>query len=108
VPTTVETPTAAAAASLVTPVAISRQNSRSISLRCEGAPGDFIGDRPVNSVIQPAGLPIDTSMIEVLRRPIEFALNAPVRMMDESFEVVAAREDSHLECVDREITAQGV
>jgi hypothetical protein len=29
-------------------------------------------------------------------------------MMDESFEVVAAREDSHLECVDREITAQGV
>jgi len=29
-------------------------------------------------------------------------------MMDESLEVVAAREDSHLECVDREITAQGV
>ncbi|MQA11844.1 MAG: hypothetical protein GEU98_25515 [Pseudonocardiaceae bacterium] len=27
-------------------MAISRQNSRSTSRRCDGAPGDFIGDRP--------------------------------------------------------------
>ncbi len=38
--------------------ATSRQNSRSTSRRCDGAPGDFNGDRPVNSVI-------------VLRRPAE-------------------------------------
>jgi putative transposase len=36
-------------------------------------PGDFIGDRPVNSFIHPAGLPITTSSIEVLRRPVESA-----------------------------------
>jgi hypothetical protein len=55
----------------VIPLAISRQNSRSTSLRCDGAPGDFIGDRPVNSFIHPAGLPINTSIIEVLQRPVE-------------------------------------
>ena len=36
-------------------------------------PGDFIGDLPVNSFIHPAGLPIATSSIEVLRRPHESA-----------------------------------
>jgi transposase InsO family protein len=37
-------------------------------------PGDFIADRPVNSFIHPAGLPIiTTSSIEVLRRPRESA-----------------------------------
>ncbi|MFI5635665.1 hypothetical protein ACIA8E_41410 [Streptomyces sp. NPDC051664] len=40
-------------------MAISRQNSRSISRRNDGAhPGDFTGDPPVNSFIHPAGLPI--------------------------------------------------
>jgi putative transposase len=53
------------------PDAISRQNSRSISRRSAGAPGDFIGDRPVNSIIHPAGRPIITSNIKVLRRPVE-------------------------------------
>lgn len=38
-------------------VAICFQNSRSISRRCDGAPGDLIGDRPVSSFIYPAGLP---------------------------------------------------
>jgi hypothetical protein len=56
----------------VTPVAITRQNSRSTSRRCRGAPGDLIGERPVSSFIHPAGLPINTSVIEVLRRPVEF------------------------------------
>jgi transposase InsO family protein len=36
-------------------------------------PGDFIGALPVNSCIHPAGLPIHTSTIEVLRRPVESA-----------------------------------
>jgi transposase InsO family protein len=36
-------------------------------------PGDFIAERPVNSVIQPAGLPIATPLIEVLRRLRESA-----------------------------------
>ena len=36
-------------------------------------PGDFIADRPVNSFIQPAGLPTATPHQEVLRRPRESA-----------------------------------
>ena len=71
-PTAGDTPTASAACSDVIPVAITRQNSRSTSLRCEGAPGDFIAERPVNAFIQPAGLPTNTSLIKVLRRPVEF------------------------------------
>jgi len=57
----------------VSPVAISRQNARSTSRRNDGAPGDFIGDRPVNATIHPAGLPINTPTIKVLRRPVESA-----------------------------------
>jgi putative transposase len=52
-------------------LAITRQNSRSTSRRSAGAPGDFIAERPVNAVIHPAGLPINTSTIKVLRRPVE-------------------------------------
>ena len=47
------------------------QNTRSTSRRCAGAPGDFIGERPVNSVIHPAGLPIPHLRLEVLLRPVE-------------------------------------
>ena len=36
-------------------------------------PGDFIGALPVNPFIHPAGLPINTSTIKVLRRPVESA-----------------------------------
>ncbi len=68
-----DTPTAAAASSASSPFAISRQNRRSTSRRSAGAPGDFIGDRPVNVAIHPAGLPIDTSENEVLQRPVESA-----------------------------------
>ncbi len=69
-----DTPTAAAASSLVNPLAIARQNRRSTSRRSVGAPGDFIGDLPVNAFIHPAGLPIDTSQfVEMLRRPVESA-----------------------------------
>jgi transposase InsO family protein len=52
-------------------LAISRQNNRSTSRRNDGFPGDFIGALPVNSVIHPAGLPITTSRINVLRAPVE-------------------------------------
>jgi transposase InsO family protein len=71
VPAAGDTPTATAASSAVTPVAISRQNSRSTSRRSTGAPGDFIADLPVNALIHSAGLPIATSTIEVLLRPVE-------------------------------------
>ena len=47
----------AALVSAALQMAISRQNSRSIFRRVDGRPGDFIGDRPVNSAIQPAGRP---------------------------------------------------
>jgi len=73
-----DTPTASEGFSLVRPLAISRQNKRSTSRRREGFPGDFIGALPVNSRIHPAGLPINTSTIKVLRRPVESALGAVV------------------------------
>jgi putative transposase len=57
----------------VIPVATCFQNSRSTSRRCDGAPGDFISERPVNSFIHPAGLPIGHLHIEVLRQPVESA-----------------------------------
>jgi hypothetical protein len=70
-PAACDAPTATAAPSLVSPLVISRQNDRSTPRRSAGAPGDFIGDLPVNSIIHPAGLPISTSALEVLRRPVE-------------------------------------
>jgi hypothetical protein len=73
-PAAEEAPTDNAASSLLRPLAISRQNNRSTSRRSDGFPGDFIGALPVNSVIHPAGLPISTSTINVLRRPVEPAL----------------------------------
>src|SRR4051794_11930234 len=72
-PAAPDAPTATAASSLDNPLATSRQKSRSTSRRREGAPGDFIGDRPVSSCIHPAGLAINTSEIKALRRPIESA-----------------------------------
>ena len=36
-------------------------------------PGDFIAERPVSSFIHPAGRPIATPHVEVLRRPVESA-----------------------------------
>ena len=72
-PAACDAPTATAASSLVSPLAISCQNRRSTSRRSDGAPGDFIADLPVNSLIHPAGLPIPTSTLEVLRRPVESA-----------------------------------
>ena len=58
---------------------ISVQKLRWISHRCDGAPGDFIGEGPVNSFIQSAGLPMNISIIEVLRRPVDSAQYTSVR-----------------------------
>ncbi|HSZ04968.1 MAG TPA: hypothetical protein VK778_07180, partial [Solirubrobacteraceae bacterium] len=52
----------------------------STSRRNDGFPGDFIGALPVNSVIHPAGRPINTSTINVLRGPVETAQNQSVFM----------------------------
>src|SRR5918998_3745082 len=88
-PAACDAPTAIAASSLVRPLAISRQNARSTSRRRDGAPGDFIADLPVNAFIHPAGLPTRTSTLEVLRGPLESALRAPVRVMNEPADLVA-------------------
>jgi hypothetical protein len=66
-PAACDAPTATAASSLVSPLAISRQNNRSTSRRSDGFPGDFIGALPVSAFIHPSGLPINISKIEVLR-----------------------------------------
>nr|WP_240974882.1 hypothetical protein [Arthrobacter sp. SF27] len=71
VPAACDTPANIAARSLVHPVAISRQNARSVSRLNDGFPGDFMTGLPVATFIQSAGLPIATSRIEVLRRPVE-------------------------------------
>jgi transposase InsO family protein len=58
----------------VNPSAIANQNTtRSVRDAIPGLPGDRIGSRPVNSLIQPAGLPIATLPHRALRRPIESA-----------------------------------
>jgi len=82
-PAACDTPTACAASSLLKPSAIRRQNARSTSRRCDGLPGDFIADRPVSSFIHPAGLPITTSSLEVLRRAVESTLTAGIGMVHE-------------------------
>ena len=63
----------------MSPLAIARQNRRSTSRRSDGFPGDFIGARPVNVFIHPAGLPIGTSTLEVLQRPVEFTQYLSIR-----------------------------
>jgi hypothetical protein len=71
-PTGPDTPHATAASSLVSPREICTQNARSRSRRIGGRPGDSIAARPVNALAQPGGRPIEsTSVIEVLRRPVE-------------------------------------
>ncbi|GAB3490602.1 hypothetical protein GCM10027572_13920 [Flexivirga lutea] len=44
-----------------------------------GCPGDIIGFRPVNSFNHPAGRPINTPNVRVLRRPVEFAQYTSIR-----------------------------
>lgn len=72
-PTAEDTPIASAALSLGIPVAICTQNCRSTSRRSAGGPGERIASLPVNCFIHPAGRPINTSWLKVLRRPVESA-----------------------------------
>ena len=107
-----DAPAATAASSLVIPVAIARQNSRSTSRRNDGALGDFIAERPVNSFIHPAGLPIRTSTIEVLRRPVESAQYTAIRYADtlagvEAVASVGSRGDSY-DCEHPAVAAAAV
>jgi hypothetical protein len=88
-PAAPDAPTATAASSLDNPLATSRQKSRSTSRRREGAPGDFAGDRPVSSFIHPAGLPINTSEIKALRRPVESAQYLAIRYTERLAEIGA-------------------
>ena len=50
--------------------------------RVDGAPGEIIGDRPVSSFNHPAGLPIDTLLVRVLRRPVESAQYTAIRLIE--------------------------
>src|SRR3954471_15990905 len=89
-PTGPDTPTATAASSLLSPSAILAQNARSTSRRGGGRPGDRIGARPVFVDIHAAVRPIVTPLlIGVLRRPLESALRTPVRVMNQSADLVA-------------------
>jgi hypothetical protein len=81
-PTAGDTPQAAAASSLDSPSPILSQNRRSLSRRAGGRPGDRIAGRPVTVVIHPAGRPIPTSTIKVLRRPAESAQYTAIRYAD--------------------------
>ena len=76
-PAACDAPTAIAASSLVSPFAISRQNNAlHLAPKRRLAPATSSATVPVNAFIHPAGLPINTSTIEVLRRPVESALVA--------------------------------
>jgi hypothetical protein len=66
-------------------------------------PGDFIGDLPVNAFIHPAGLPIDTSTLEVLRRPVEFALDPMIRVMHKLSTLDITLPQRHLQGVQRQL-----
>ena len=96
-PAAADAPTASAASSLLKPLTISRQNSRSTSRRSDGFPGDFIGALPVSSRIHPAGLPIDTSTIKVLRRPVESAYDFIGRYLDADLQELAYELKKKLE-----------
>jgi putative transposase len=73
-PTGSDTPANSAATVVANPSAIANQNTtRSARDAIPGRPGDRNGSRPVNSLIQPAGLPIATLHHRALRRPIESA-----------------------------------
>src|SRR5664280_1864974 len=76
-PTGPDTPTASAAASLVNPSPIRRQNARSTSRRGHGRPGDLNLGRTARSAIC-CRRTITHLQIKVLRRPVESALTAPV------------------------------
>jgi hypothetical protein len=79
-PTGWDAPTSTAAPSLDRPAAINAQNLRRSSRRATpGRPGERITALPIRSVSR-FRLATTTSLIEVLRRPVEFARHQPKRL----------------------------
>jgi hypothetical protein len=69
-------------------------------------PGDRIDGRPVCVTNHPGCLPIIHLLIEVLRRPVESALDSAVAVMDELVEVrsvALSGPDGLFEGVEREV-----
>src|SRR6056297_853542 len=85
VPTGAETPASAAASSLDSPSATARQNRHRFS-RCQtgGLPGEFNLSRVERSDFRLPVFVIYTSIKGVLRRPVESALPAAIRVVDQS------------------------
>ena len=74
VPTGCVTPALIAAAALLNPVEINVQNNRrSLRAATDGRPGDRNGGRP-HRADRRLPMPIATSLVEVLQRPVESAL----------------------------------
>src|ERR1700677_1748413 len=90
------------------PFAISIQNSRSTSRGSGGCPRDLILGRSARSAACCRRTTEHLHCHGVLRQPVEFTVNAPIAVMNQTREVVTPREDRHLECVDGYVTAQGV
>ncbi len=57
-----------------------------------------IASLPVSCFIRPAGRPINTSKLKVLRRPVECALAAPVGVKDHAF-LWRTPEPRHSQCI---------
>src|SRR4051794_2335416 len=117
VPTGHDTPTTSDASTVVTPVAIRRQNWRCTTLEGSGRPGERIAGRSARSarhcrrtpsgtslvfLVQSAVTTPHTSKVEVLRRPVESALHALVGVGNDPGGVVAGvcpGPQAHLEGV---------
>ncbi len=76
-PTGSDTPQASAASAVLNPSAILRQNSRTISRRTGGRPGERIAGRPDVVSIHPAERPIEHPLdLRVLLPPVEPSLSS--------------------------------
>src|SRR4051812_26673397 len=107
VPRAGATPTPAAASSLERPAAINTQNWRRSSRRAtEGRPGDRNAPRRHRSERRLRGSTA-TSLVEVLRRPLEPALHPAIGVLDQPAGRLAAL-DRHHEGVAGELAAEVV
>lgn len=102
VPTGGDIPAANAASSLVIPCAIPNQNRWSSDRPATGGrPGDANGARP-ERCDRRFRMPIATSFVQVLRRPLESALRSLIRMMQKTVGLAPA-PDRHDEGVGDEL-----
>src|SRR3954449_13157193 len=94
-PTAGDTPTSTAASSLDCPAAIAAQNRRRSSRRATpGRPGERDTPRPDRSERR-RRVPIANPSVEVLRRPLESALHAAIRVVDQPGLRPAALQGHH-------------